>query len=245
MRKRPKTLVAFALFLVMVGLSFPIQVMMIYGHSPLEMESIFSKISSLNILVMALCFVSAITVYGAMTAAKVCVPMLLVAVGFNNGYVGSVGEDYSLVQTFAATVAFFAVHLNLLRSDILLLINEPEKRWWLTSPRKKVDLPMTLTAFKEQSIIRSRTFDLSERGTFIPFNQTLDPLTGLKVEDMLQICLNLGPLTPLRCEAKVVRIEEAKGLYPAGIGLEFTRMDFEEARRLKKYIRSQDVGLTG
>jgi hypothetical protein len=46
----------------------------------------------------------------------------------------------------------------------------------------------------------------------------------------------MGALTVLRCEAQVVRSESAKGLYPKGLGIQFTGLNRFESKELRKYL---------
>jgi hypothetical protein len=236
MINHPKMLKYIPLFLILTALSFPIQVMVIYGHTPFEVTAILSKLSALNEIVISLCFLSAIAIYRASYIANMLVPTLLFAVGFNNGVVSSMGEDFTPFLAFAGTLGFFTMHLGLLKPEILKLFKEPNSRWWLTSPRKQLELPMMLSHMNQESVFRSKTFDLSDGGTFVSFLKAPEPLTHLKLNDSLFVCLNLGALTQIRCQAKVVRISEAKGNYPAGIGLKFSSLGFKERRKIKRYI---------
>jgi hypothetical protein len=237
----PKILKYIPLFLMLTAVSFPIQIMVIYGHSPLEIDAIFSKLSVLNEIVISLCVMAAIAIYRASYVVTMLVPTLLFAVGFNNGVVSSMGEDFTPFLAFAGTLGFFTVHLGLLKPEILKLFSEPNSRWWLTSPRRQLELPMMLSHMNQEAVFRSKTFDLSERGTFVSFLKAPETMTHLKINDSLSVCLNLGALTQIRCQAKVVRICEAKGAYPAGIGFRFDNLGFKERRKIKNYIKRPTV----
>lgn len=238
MHIKPKSLKYLTTFLILTAISFPVQIMILYDHAPTELRAIFSKISELNILVIFLCLLSAFFIFRVAPASKIVTPMLLVTVGINNGFVSAVGDDYSMGLTYVSTFVFFLFHIPLLDSEVKMLLKNPQSRWWLTPNRKRLELPMMLSPFSQQMVFRSKTFDLSENGAFVPFSKTLDPITELKVNDSMFLCLNLGALTQVRCQAKVVRINSAKGFYPAGIGLRFTGLGFMEKRRLSKCIKA-------
>jgi hypothetical protein len=241
MYTKPKSLKYLAGLLLLTAISFPVQIMILYNHAPTESGAILAKISDLNWVVIFLCLLTALFVDRAAAASRVFAPILLVTVGVNNGFVSAVGDDYSQGIAYLATLLFFLAHTPLMNPEIKMLLKNPQSRWWLTPIRKRLELPMMLSPFNHQAVFRSRTFDLSKHGAFVPFSKTLDPLTELKVNDSLFLCLNLGTLTQLRCQARVVRINKANGFYPAGIGLSFTGLGLGEKRKLNKCIKASQA----
>ncbi len=215
MRTKPKVLNYISAFLVLTAISFPVQIMVLYNHGLSEVDAILSKISLLNFLVMGFSVLAAVSIHRAHSITKIFTPVLLILVGINNGFVSAVSDDYSVSLTYFATLAFFIAHLPLLNSEIKTIFVNPRQRWWQTPPRKRMEIPMMLSPYSHQTVFRSKTFDLSESGAFVPFSKTLDPLSEMKINDSMFLCLNLGALTQLRCQAKVVRIDESRGDYPA------------------------------
>lgn len=247
MMTRPKTLDLFGLFLVGVAISFPIQIMVIYGHGPTEWFAVAEKLTFLNWLVMASALLNALLVWRASPALKYTVPLMIGLVAGNNWIVAHWHVDYSPTQAWTASLLFVGLHGVLFRKPILHLIVHPEKRWWLRPPRKIVEVSAYVSPFNGTAF-KAKTFDISENGAFIPFS-TDEILKGTKgdqrrarnkkigVDDRVTLCLTLG-LAQIRCDARIVRTTDAKGIYPAGIGLTFDKLPRQQRRELRRYIEA-------
>src|SRR5437588_1945273 len=104
-----------------------------------------------------------------------------------------------------------ASNLVLFQHNIVEVLTKPENRWWLTKPRKKIEVlaylsPIIGTGFNV------KTFDISENGVFIPLDESQIPSPKfsknpfkLGINDKLSLCLNFGKLTQVRLEARIVR----------------------------------------
>src|SRR5207253_3842957 len=124
------------------------------------------KLTALNWLVM----ISATTLIFLFLKAspwiKTFVPITIGLVMINNWFVALVQTDYTEATAHAATFGFMMAHLPLLHSKIRDILAHPEKRWWLRTPRKKVQVPTFVGPFTGEAF-KANTFDLSEGGAFI------------------------------------------------------------------------------
>ena len=272
MLARPKTLDVFGYFLIAVALSFPLQVMVIYGHGFSEWFSVLAKLTLINWMVITCAVFNGILVFRAAPVLKYTLPLMICLMAVNNWIVGTWHVDFSKTQTLFASAGFLVAHGVLLQKPIIALFLHPEKRWWLRAPRKQVEIQAFVSPFNG-SAFKAKTFDLSENGVFIPLcdnpgkkqkgthdanregnrdgnrdanregnregnreeNREGNRDKKINVNDRMSLCLTLG-LAQIRCDARVVRSVEAKGAYPAGIGIAFDGLGRRQLRELRRYI---------
>jgi hypothetical protein len=233
MQRRPKTLEAFAIFFVAVAVSFPIQIVMLYEHNFFEAQEILLKLTVINWVVIGLAIGNAIILLRASSILKYSLPILALTVVVNNFFVGYAGDDYSIAATTLSSIAFLMTHLALCQPHIIMLLKQPEKRWWLTPPRKEMQVVTFVNALNGPTV-RVKTFDLSEGGAFFPIEKS----TPLRVGDRLMLSFSLGSISRFRCEGRVVRSSEGGGKYPAGVGVSFDYMAWPDRQTLRRYIQS-------
>jgi len=233
MRQRPFELPIIALALFAVAISFPLQIMWLYEHRVSEIAEIAGKLTWLNILVMGGTLITGVLVYSASRRVRYAVPALIAAVALNNFFVGYLGTDYSVMSATLGTVAFTLLLVPLYRPRVRELFLHPERRWWRAKERLRVSVPIFVGGSRQVKW-RSETFDISESGAFLPIEAA-----GLDVQERVSICLTLGSLQQFRCDGLVVRRAPAKGSYPAGVGIQFTNMDWWQRRELKRYLARQ------
>jgi hypothetical protein len=232
MNQRPWILVVSAGILMCIALAVPIQIMLLYGHGPSEPLEIFSKLTFLNCLIVVLGITTALLVLNGSPLIKVALPALVAVVAVNNIFVGLYATDFSMVTATLATVGFVLLNLPLLHPEIRRLFANPEQRWWRHARRKRLAAPVFLGgSFK--GAVRSQTFDVSETGMFVPLS-SVD--TDLKVNETVSICLTTGVLSQVRVQGQIVRITEAKGGYPCGVGVKFLSVPKEQKRELRKFV---------
>jgi hypothetical protein len=235
MRTLPKPFVLMSLALVLVALCYPVQVMFIYGHSLTELVSIFSKLAPLNWVVILGCtWVSSLSYRGSRWTLAMF-PLLTIAVAWNNWLVSQVGSDFGVINTSLATLGFASLGGFMFTAASWEVITHPEKRWWLRPERRAVAAPVFVIP-KTGDAFRVETFDISRTGAFLKVRSG-DAL--MRTGDRISLRLTMGALTVLRCEAKVVRKSDAKGMYPDGVGIEFLNLKGHETAELKKYLDSQ------
>lgn len=246
MKTRPKIFIGYAILFVLLAISFPIQIALLYEHGIFEIGAILSKMTFLNWAVFWGFIVSAVLMVRVSPKGRFIVPFMLAAVLLNNLAVSLTGLNFDPLVPWLASLGFGALCLPLsFYQPALELMNNPEKRWWLRSERARVQAPVLVNPFKSSSF-RTKTFDLSETGAFISFEnndaqggEASFGLPVLQVSDRLNLCLNVGHISQLRFEAEVVRRSEANGSYPSGVGIRFTSLDWRDRKELRRYLRRQ------
>jgi hypothetical protein len=165
---------------------------------------------------------------------KWMVPLTIGCLSWNNFVVGSYGQDFSMTQTVLGTGLFAGLFVPLFRKDIRLILSDPHRRWWRRAHRFYKNIDVILNPYVGQTLL-SHTFDLSESGAFIPFeNKTWDEIP--KVGERIKISLHIDTHRKIKCEAIVVRVVEPKGTYPKGIGVRFTGMNETHKRSLNNFL---------
>jgi hypothetical protein len=235
MKSRPRELTWAAFFLIATALSFPIQIMMLYGHRPNEFLAIATKLAPLNWAVMALCLLSSGLILRASRWAVVSFVPLVLTVAWNNWLVGTANLDYSPWTTHWATLGFVACLLPVAGVRVRKLIRAPEDRWWLTPTRFRVEIPIRIKLMsKGGAEFYAKTFDLSEGGAFIP------GLQGARFRNLVgtqcYVSMTLRGYRILQCRAEVVRWGEGGGDYPAGVALRFLGHSAADRRMLAEFF---------
>lgn len=229
MRQRPGWTIFLGLVFLMIAISLPVQIMFIYGHGVDELGAVFEKLTFLNILVMAAALTCAVLVWKASPLSRQAVPAFLALVAVNNFFVGYYATDFSMWTTVLATVGLVTLNLPLLHPRMQEILMHPEKRWWLCAERRRLDLPVTIDGTRLTSL-KARTFDVSLSGAFVP------DVHDVSVGDWITVRMKFG-ITQIRCQAKVVRRSEPKGIYPGGVGVQFVNMSWRERRDLRRCLQ--------
>ena len=241
MRRLPIESYVMMFFLLAIVLSFPLQIVYIYGFESSEFFKTFSMLTKFNYLIMAALIVAIFAWKSVSRSLFVVTPIIIALVAVNNYFVGTVGYDYSFTMTSVATLGFVSLHISLLRPNIRLLLRSPEKRWWLQSPRKRVNVPLEVYSLRDA---RKKSFvakDISETGALISTDEDFSDENSLVEGDMLDLRISLGQLRNMTCQARVVRkageVKEGDSCY----GLEFVNMDGIKTRNMKKFFKHLDV----
>lgn len=235
---RPKQFYLASVALLLIALSFPIQVMVLYGHHWSELNAILGKITWLNWMVIGSFLVGAYLYFHASRLILYLTPVILGLVAFNNYIVGKFSGDYSVAQTTFATVAMALVFLPLALPSSRMVLTDPKRRWWRRSKRFHKRVSTTLNPFVGD-MIQAHTFDVSQTGAFVCFQDGQNTLP--KVGDTLRVSFNVSSMKKIRCEAIVVRVTEAKGHYPKGIGIRFTDMGKWHEKHFEKLLQGNDL----
>lgn len=227
MKTRPKVFLRMGGFFAAVALSIPVQIMILYGHSPFEWSAIWSKVAPMNKVVMTMCLLCAGLSLRASPFLRLALPLTVVAVGWNNWVVGATGADFSPLTAFGSFAFFLAAQVGWLHPEARALLADGSRRWWLTPRRKRAALPVFVNLPRGKTF-KAQSYDISNGGLFLAFgirelNHHPDAfLNRLEVGQRLELNIVLNPLRTLACEVEVVRLNlEPTGAYPAGVGLRY------------------------
>ena len=220
--------------LLLVAGSFPLQAALLYQHSFSELGSILQKISLLNFVSICLMATTAYMLFMVSPYLKVMCPLTIACLAWNNYVVGSYGQDFTMAQAMLGTGLFAGLFVPLFRKDIRLILSDPHRRWWRRANRLHKNIDVILNPFVGQTLL-AQTFDLSESGAFIPFeNKSWDEIP--KVGERIKISLHIDTIRKIKCEAIVVRVVEPLGNYPKGIGIRFIEMNEAHKRSLNNFL---------
>ncbi len=228
MNRRPLALTFFAIALMLIAVSIPIQAGLLQDFSQLV-----QNITWLNVLVMALCFATAWSALRAHLSLRILLPATVATVLFNNWWVGHVALDFSMTQTSLASFGFISISGLLMEKQTLHVMKNPKLKWWDRSPRNQIEVPIVLSPWLRGATLHKKSFDLSETGLFVQGLKE-DEFVTLKLGERFEIRLHLEGHGEIHCTAKLVRKTQGAGLYPAGVGLIFEGLSSIEKQCLKK-----------
>ncbi len=247
-----------------MAVSFPIQIMVLYGHGPFEWAEIAAKLTPLNWMVIMAAVASAWLTLKASPALFVMIPGLATLVAYNNWCVAHADLNYSPAAAAVATAAFFLGMLPIFTPQAREVLLNPSLRWWLTPERHRAELRVRMKVVwhgprpaqgrdPRNREIYARTYDLSEGGAFIPFDQLTSgflnvadraaplgrklTLFDVPVGAQCYVCLPLRGYNWLQCRAEVVRAVGPRGQYPSGIGIRFLGLSREDRRQLQVFLK--------
>jgi hypothetical protein len=236
MKKKPFAFNLLTALFIGIIVAFPVQIMFLYQHMPWEVIPILAKLSILNWMVIASCVYASYLAHNADPKLRWFLPVMTLLVAWNNLIVGYVGLDYSSTMTFLGTLAFSSINGIFLIPSVHAALGEPTKRWWQIAPRFKVKVPVFVNPIRGGEGFYTDTFDLSTGGTFIPLKPT--QIRSFDTGEMLTLSFTLGTFRSLRCNAMVVRNNDARGNYPGGIGIKFTDLSRRQRESLQEYFKS-------
>lgn len=238
MVKKPRLFLFISFALACIMVSFPLQVVMLYDHGLSELLHVFRKISFLNLMVMSLLGYTSYLAYHASPYLKYVAPVTIVAVLWNNLVTGSYATDFSMAASCLATLGFSLLFTPLFHKKARFILADGKNRWWFQSRRHKRQVTMTLNPYVGDTLL-AQTFDISKTGAFVHVDQADGTVPD--VGETLRISLNVGGMRNVRCEAKIVRINEddKAGAYPKGVGIEFKGMDKQARKDLERFLKSQ------
>lgn len=236
MVKRPLAFVLLANALVAIAVSFPLQVMLIYEHALDEWDLALAKLTVLNWAIVAGCLLCSWLSLRGSRKLQIALPSLSALVLANNLIVGSYGVDFSLGLTAVASGLFASLNLVLILPTTRRVFAQPLNRPWIRAGRRRANIPvlldMDLTGSFQGKLISAQTFDLSMTGVFVSA-----PLTDVKVGEMVLVRLDLEESgEPLCLSGRVVRGAEARGVYPTGYGIAFTKLAWGERLALQRWM---------
>lgn len=221
MKNKPLFFTLMPWMLALITLSMPLQIAFIYDISLFEIDAIFSKLTPLNYLLMGLFTWLSYATYKIDKNLFILLPFINLFVFLNNYVVGSFGEDFNIMQTTLASCFFLGITLMYYLRDNYKIISDLKNRWWLTKPRQKIGVPLTIVGSNE--MIKTKSFDLSETGLFA-LNDPDFELFQLPKNKVVDITIHCGAQN-LKMRGKLVRKALSKGHYPEGVGIQFDEVD--------------------
>jgi hypothetical protein len=243
MRQRPKEFVFLAMVLLLIAVSLPIQVMMLYQNSPFEISDTISKLAPLNWVVMILALVNAALVYSASPWVMLTAPLFIMVVIWNNYLVADAALNFSPVTAVVAIMGTAALHGALLTEKARKILKNPTLRWWRSAPRKQISVRALVTPVMGGEL-QSMTFDISMGGAFISAASTgwkpsqSAPHQTIEVGSRCAIRLMLDQFRVVTCSAEVVRQTEPRGHYPGGFAVRFVNLDPQQRKILATYLKT-------
>lgn len=235
---RPKQFYIVSVLMFMAAVSFPIQVMFLYGHHWSETAAIFSKITSMNWIVIFSLVTGAYLYFHASRLILYVAPVILAVVAFNNYLVGQFAADFSLLETTVATAGMGMLFVPLALPSSQVVLKDPKRRWWRRSKRVNARVAATLNPYVG-GMVHGHTFDVSRSGAFVCFGEDDQELP--KIGDTVRVSFAVSSMKKIRCEAVVVRIAEPQGRYPRGMGIKFTSTDKSFDKLLERQSFLPDV----
>lgn len=227
MRKRPNALLFFSIFMLSVAMSIPIQISYLQ-----DFENIFQMITMLNIFLIIVCALTSVAAYNLHKSFHYLLFLAILSVLLNNWWVGFVGLDFNLFETSVASLGFLFCCSVLLEKKTYQVLRNPKLKWWDTSLRSKIEIPVALSPALRGPALIKKSYDISETGVFIQgLNQ--DEFERLKIGEKFSICFYFHKILKIRCDAMIVRKSKESGSYPAGVGLKFVGID----EKIKSVIR--------
>jgi hypothetical protein len=244
MKQKPKEFLFLALVLLVIGISLPVQVMILFEHTPLEVGAGIAKLAPLNWVVMILALLNSALVYRASPVVILTAPLFIFAVGWNNWLVAETGVNFSTPTAVAGLIGTIALHGLLLTKRARKALGNPSLRWWRSVPRRQIAVRVLVCPVLGGQL-QSATFDLSMGGAFIEVSHANwassgngSAAHGLQVGARCTIRLTLSQLSVLNCSAEVVRQTPGRGEYPGGIAVRFINLDNEQKSALAAYLKT-------
>lgn len=217
---------------LLISFSIPAQISLIYGHGLKEFSAIYNKMTIFNILVIGVCLYNFYYCLNASDNVKWSFPLSIGIICFNNAMVLVYGNDFESYSVILATIVYTLVSAYFLLTHETDIINHPDSHWWRIPQRYTLKEKVIITT--QDGILQyGSTFDLSQGGAFIVCDTDRYNFTEGE-----QIKVNIGEDSTIICQAKVVRKAKAKGIYPSGLGLQFTEISLIDKFRLKQRLLS-------
>lgn len=100
MNQKPLFIPLMAISLILIAISFPIQIAILFDYSFLDFAQIFSKLTPLNYVVIMLLVYTSYLTYKMKPSVFIALPILNLFVFLNNFIVAEYGQIYGHFQTF-------------------------------------------------------------------------------------------------------------------------------------------------
>jgi len=228
MNRRPWSLTLYAVIMFGIAFSFPIQVAYLQ-----DLGQLFKHLTTLNWMVIMICLALAGSALQAHRRVLALSILAMAVMALNNWWVGEVELDYSPEQTQWATYGFLAVHSLFFEQKAWAVLRDQTLRWWQRAPRMRVPLEAMVSPWVGEAR-KVRLFDISSTGAFIQCSQQM--LDEFEEGENMQLRIGLNHYSDLKCTARLIRKSQAKGEYPAGIGVQFDSLSRKQRAQLAHHL---------
>jgi hypothetical protein len=227
MRNRPKVLAIYALIMLGIAISLPVQLYVLYAHELNELDLVLAKMSATNWMLLGILPALAWSAWSASPHFNWLAPLAVVVTGANNYFVAHYGMDYSPLTVHTGSFLFSVLALAPYASKAFRdILASPGKRWWRSATRHTFMQPVTLFV-NGRLVTETLSYDISTGGIFV---QSPDyAYYGLNSGDRVSVRWITPEAEAMEVNADVVRTAEAHGRYPRGIGLKFHEEAPQEA----------------
>lgn len=235
------------LVFIAVAVSFPIQILYMFDYSWGDISLTFSHLTYMNYMVILACLVTAVHSFKASGWLRKSI-LITGAFIIVNNYLVSLNQNFfSSTETLIASATFFLTYILTFAPRIHQVLTQPHMQWWRIPKRYDMKVPIILNTKNQQQediFIYAKTFDISEGGVFIPYNEfeKVDNLIDLKrmLDKGEKINLDFffqDDRTPITIAGEIVRRSGRRvGKYPAGLGLKFDHVPQAFNDRLPQLI---------
>jgi len=241
MKEKPEIFNYLAYLYIVIAISIPLQIMMMYRIWPQNIFEVSGKISPSNMLIMITAAIGAALLYAVVKPIVYVVPAFLLITAWNNYLIASYNTNYNPSVLIGSWVLLSFFHVFLLTPESRNAIANSSLRWWKTPARRRIRVPSKLKPVNGSEISGS-THDLSETGVFVPIDphsplhQQIRKLKEIRIGQSVSLRLSLDQLKILNCRGEVVRKQLASGHHPAGVGIRFVAMNSKDRKMLQAYL---------
>jgi hypothetical protein len=237
MKDKPLIFNIYAILFLLIAISIPVQISVLYGHNFDELGAIYKKLTFFNILVVMASILNFYYCFTASDNVKWSFPLAIGIICFNNSIVLVFGNDFEAYTVILSTLLFMVFSAYFLLTHDTDIINEPKKQWWRI-PKRFALKEKVLIEVGNQQIDIGETFDISTSGAFIPITEdNKSKIVPGKVYSFM-----IGKKHPIKCKAKVIRKTDARGHYPAGIGIQFQDLELGQKYKLQHMLFQTKLG---
>jgi hypothetical protein len=167
MRNKPIYLELLAFFFIVVALSFPIQVFLLYDYSIMEIEAVFEQLTLLNWGVITFSLLTSYLVWTVHSSIYIAMALTSVLVLLNNLFVGLVSVDYTMKQTSIATGLFLIPILPVFVGRFHAVLMQPKLQWWRTARRFSKILVVDIIPKVGGKPVLAKTINVSTTGALL------------------------------------------------------------------------------
>lgn len=239
MHHKPLLFNILAIGLGLIALSFPLQIAWLYQHNLIEadhLRAIWFKLPINNLMTMVVLLITAWKVWHVKTGIVPWIAASCTMVAINNVMVASYAQDWSQLQTLAASTVFTVGLCTFVFTRAYELSLTPERHWWRPAKRRQITAPV-MVEFLGQHRFQAQLFDLSQSGVFITDINKAMPASLAPINEEMAIRIPYHNSFHA-FKVKLVRKTGQTGHYPEGWGLCFTQLGLWQRLKLAFMLRT-------